>query len=120
MTLIEAEIFLKGKKLRFGDEEQIKAVKLLTAAEELTSLLKDYSLECPTCDGNGDVECSECNGKGVVKCDHCEDGNLQAPNKWMVDYDVYELLGKVQSRINEAIPLEAEIASKQEPFPLSA
>lgn len=116
MTLFEAEKIVKTQKLQFGDETQIQAVTLISAAEEIVSLLKTHAVECPTCEGEGDVECGECNGTGRVNCDHCDHGELVEPSKFTTDYAVFELLGKVQKSIHQAVVLPTESSCKQESF----
>lgn len=77
--------FLTLKPLRFGDWEQVRAVQILSAAEELL----DFAKVCPDCLGKGEIEepepghCDECgrpcsfcaNGKTTAeKCEECKGG----------------------------------------------
>lgn len=29
-------------------------------------------IECPTCEGEGEIECGECGGTGKEDCPHCD------------------------------------------------
>lgn len=61
--------FLTSTPLRFGDLDQIRALAILAAAEELLESAKT----CPECDGKGETEQSpgECSRCGRV-CAHCK------------------------------------------------
>jgi RecJ-like exonuclease len=70
MTVKDAREIPKGP-LRFGDKNQIECAHLI----QLADLIADQRLECPECDGEGEIElagegecfdCPECKGAGEV------------------------------------------------------
>lgn len=63
MTAIKAAETLKGR-LRFGDAAQIEAVEFLKLFREAGELNEAGALECPCCEGTGQVVCDECDGDG--------------------------------------------------------
>jgi DnaJ-class molecular chaperone len=62
MTLTEARKLLAGP-LVFGNPEQVKAVELIRAAEEIRDDLEAEKTEI----------CDVCNGTGQCECDNCSD-----------------------------------------------
>lgn len=105
---------LAAPRLRFGDPEQIDAVKTIRLAEQLIGTTR----VCPECDGCGDVssdeggecdncgrECSYCSGDELEECELC-DGTGEST--W-TSAQVYCMLGK--SIIIELNALKIEIAA---------
>lgn len=64
ITVLQARSILGSQRLQFGNEHQIRCVKLLEMVAELEELP-----ECPYCD-EGEIVCEVCSGDGI--CPRCE------------------------------------------------
>ena len=76
MNEIEARKEL-SRRLVFGDEAQIRAIRFLDAVEEVVEAIKSEP-ECKECHGNGqiyeyDADCEDCGGEGCEECEYLED-----------------------------------------------
>jgi hypothetical protein len=64
MTVREARIILTPP-LKFGNETQIKASKLIAIYEAALKMVRDGVEDtCPECCGEGKIKCSACDGFG--------------------------------------------------------
>lgn len=52
---------INGKKLEFGNREQIAWIKKQ----------EEKSKTCASCDGNKTIICNHCDGEGEVQCTNC-------------------------------------------------
>ena len=76
MNEIEARKEL-SRRLVFGDEAQIRAIRFLDAVEEVVEAIKSEP-ECEECQVNGqiyeyDADCEDCGGEGCEECEYPED-----------------------------------------------
>jgi hypothetical protein len=95
-TVAEARTLLQGK-LKFGDPQQVEAVKTLSALAEVQSLLQQYpnvDLACEHCSGQG-VRCRR-NLQGVavqlITCDLCDGTGAWLSNQTLEFYTRPQLL----------------------------
>lgn len=65
LTVFEARKML-ASNLKFGDDDQILAARVIEQYNEAKQLqeIVDLELNCPECDGEGTIVCPECSGSG--------------------------------------------------------
>jgi RecJ-like exonuclease len=76
MNEAEAKRALR-RPLKFGDDEQIRAIRFLGAVDTAVEQIKE-SPECEECQGDGralqhELGCEDCGGSGCSECEYVDD-----------------------------------------------